>query len=53
MTDESVWLLLFGREWIALEAIAEEHDPVFTRLSRANKLEVDNNFECVRLKEKE
>lgn len=52
MTDEGIWLLLFGREWVSLEVLEEEHNPVFTRLSEANKLEVSRNFECVRLKEK-
>lgn len=52
MTDEGIWLLLFGREWVSLEVLEEEHDPVFTRLSEANQLEVSRNFECVRLKEK-
>jgi hypothetical protein len=54
MTDEGIWLLLFGREWIALEALeAGEQDHLFSRLARAKKLEVSKNFECVRLKEKE
>lgn len=54
MTDEGIWLLLFGREWIALESLEiEEQDPLFTRLAQAKKLEVNENFECVRFKEKE
>lgn len=51
MTDEGIWLLLFGRGWVAFEFIEEKYDDVFTRLSKANKLEVDKNLECVRLKE--
>ena len=51
MTDESIWLLLFGRGWVTLQAVEEEHDDVFTRLARDKKLEVNENFECVRLKE--
>ena len=54
MTDEGIWLLLFGREWVALESLEiEEQDPLFTRLAQAKKLEVSEHFECVRLKEKE
>jgi hypothetical protein len=54
MTDEGIWLLLFGRKWVALEAIElEEQDPLFTRLAKAKKLEVNKNFECVRLKEQQ
>jgi hypothetical protein len=52
MTDEGIWLLVFGRKWVSLEAIElEKHDPVFTNLAKAKKLEVDSNLECVRLKE--
>jgi hypothetical protein len=53
MKDEHIWLLLFGRGWVALEAIEERHDPVFTRLCKVDKLEVNKNLECVRLKEEE
>ena len=53
MTDEGIWLLLFGSGWITLEAIEERHDPVFTRLSKVDKLEMNKNLECVRLKAKE
>jgi hypothetical protein len=51
MTDEGIWLLLFGRGWVTLEAINEENDPVFSRLARDKKLDIDKNFEYVRLKE--
>ena len=51
MTDEGIWLLLFGGEWVSLEVIADEYDDVFTRLAKANRLEVNKN--CVRLKPKE
>ena len=54
MTDEGIWLLVFGRKWVSLEAPElVEHDHVFTRLSRAKKLEINKNFECVRLKEQQ
>ncbi len=51
MTDEGIWLLLFGREWVAFEVIEDEHDDVFSRLAKDHKLDIDKNFECVRLKE--
>jgi hypothetical protein len=53
MKDEHIWLLLFGRGWVAIEAIEGRHEPVFSRLCKARKLEVDKNIECVRLKEEE
>ena len=49
MTDEQKWLLIFGRGWVALEVV-EEHDPIFSRLAKDKKLDVDQSFECVRLK---
>ncbi len=52
MTDEQKWLLIFGRGWVALEVV-EEHDPIFSRLAKDKKLDVDQSFECVRLKETE
>ena len=42
----------YGVDRCGLEAV-EEHDPVFSRLAKANKLEVNKNFECVRLKEQQ
>jgi len=53
MKDEHIWLLLFGRGWVALEAIEERHESIFTSLAQAKKLETSKNFECVRLKEEE
>lgn len=53
MKDEHIWLLLFGRGWVALDAIEERHEPIFTSLARARKLETSKNFQCVRLKEEE
>ena len=54
MTDEGIWLLLFGRGWVELADLETgEQDNLFTRLAEAKKLEVNENFECVRLKEKE
>jgi|APGre2960657373_1045057.scaffolds.fasta_scaffold28714_4 hypothetical protein len=54
MTDEGIWLLVFGRKWVSLEAIElEKLDPVFTNLAKAKKLEINKNFECVRLKEQQ
>jgi hypothetical protein len=54
MTDEGIWLLVFGRGWVPLDAEElEEHDHVFTRLAQAKKLETSKNFECVRLKEQQ
>lgn len=54
MTDEGIWLLLFGRGWVALADLEMgEQDHLFTRLAQIEKLEVSENFECVRLKEKE
>jgi hypothetical protein len=54
MTDEGIWLLVFGRKWVPLEAEElTEHDHVFTRLAKAKKLETSKNFECVRLKEQQ
>lgn len=51
MTDEGIWLLLFGRGWVSIEVIEDEHDDVFSRLAKAKKLEVDKSTLCVRLKE--
>ena len=52
MTDEGIWLLVFGRKWVPLDAEElEEHDHVFTRLSKVKKLETSLNFDYVRLKE--
>lgn len=54
MTDEGIWLLVFGRGWVPLDAEElAEYDDVFTRLSQAKKLEISKNFECIRLKEQQ
>ena len=54
MTDEGIWLLLFGSKWVALDALElEEQDPLFTRLAEAKKLETSLNFDYVRLKEQQ
>ena len=54
MTDEGIWLLVFGRGWVPLDAEElEEYDHVFTRLSKAKKLETSLNFDYVRLKEQQ
>lgn len=51
MTDEGIWLLLFGRGWVAFDDIEDKHDEVFSRLAEAKKLDVDDNLECIRLKD--
>jgi len=53
MSDEYIWLLLFGTGWVDLWELVEKYNPVFVRLSEADKLEMDENLERVRLKEKE
>lgn len=51
MTDEGIWLLLFGGGWVEFDDIKDEHEEIFDRLAKAKKLDVDENLVCIRLKE--
>ena len=57
MKDEDKWLLVYGRGWVdwwELEDTNDEQlDPLFVRLSKAGKLEMNSSYGRVRLKEKD
>lgn len=57
MKDEDKWLLVYGRGWVDwwdLEGTNDEQlDPLFVRLSEDGKLEMDESYVRVRLKEKD
>lgn len=58
MTDEQIWLLRFGRGWIAWYELVDGPvgeqivDALHTRLLDGGKIEVDKNTMRVRLKPK-
>lgn len=59
MTDEQIWLLQYGRGWVAWYELMDgpvgeqQVNPIHTRLTDAGKIEIDRNRMCVRLKPKE
>ncbi len=59
MTDEHIWLLKYGRGWVAWYELLsgpvgeQEVDPIHERLVAAGKVEIDKNSMRVRLKPKE
>jgi hypothetical protein len=54
MTDEQIWLLQFGRGWVAWYELANETEDDVTdlleRMHEARLLKTDSNRMCVRLK---
>lgn len=56
MTDEQVWLLKYGSNWVPWYELVDgpvgeqEVDPIHSRLLDAGKMEIDKNTMRVRLK---